>query len=135
MGRAGQETVLFYNLDNAKGRAIRVVLIQMGIRIRNVKREEFTEPVGKLVGMAVPESAGEDGRRPDDPNVPDDLDDEMLVMYGFTEDRLDEFLARMRRARTGHVALKAVITPTNSSWNGHELYAELKKEHEALSGR
>ena len=83
----------------------------------------------------MPESAGEDGRRPDDPNVPDDLDDEMLVMYGFTEDRLDEFLARMRRARTGHVALKAVITPTNSSWNGHELYAELKKEHEALSGR
>ena len=141
MGRTGNETVLLYNLDNDKGRKIRVILIQLGMKIRNVKKEEFGEPVGELIGLGISETSGKVQAATDaalrSQEAPGtlDFDDEMMVLHGFTNDRLDELLARMRKARIERVALKAIITPTNRTWSGRELYAELKKEHEALSGK
>ena len=44
----------------------------------------------------------------------------------------DLFLQGLRRAHAG-VALKAVLTPTNSAWTPRALYAELQREHEAMA--
>ena len=55
----------------------------------------------------------------------------MLIFHQFTEPLLDAFLADIRRA--GGVQLKAVVTPTNASWNVCALYRELEAEHAAIA--
>lgn len=60
-----------------------------------------------------------------------EIADEMLVMYGFSAKRLDDFLAALRKNQA-RVDLKAVVTDTNKKWNSLQLYAELKREHEVM---
>ena len=43
-----------------------------------------------------------------------------------------QFLLALKRAKLPPVALKAVLTPTNSRWNPSQLYQELCREREAL---
>lgn len=53
-------------------------------------------------------------------------------MAGLNGKITDLFLQGLRRAHAG-VALKAVLTPTNSAWTPRALYAELQREHEAMA--
>lgn len=57
----------------------------------------------------------------------------VLVLYGFTNRRLDEFLSQLRRAKVPPVALKAVVTETNADWSFYELYQEIRAEHEKMT--
>ena len=59
--------------------------------------------------------------------------DEMLVMKDFDGRLLDRFLLEMRRAKIARVALKAVLTPDNITWDSFALHDELQKEHEAMT--
>lgn len=61
--------------------------------------------------------------------------DEMMVMKGFSNSRLDQFLKGMRKAGIERVDYKAVLTPTNCRWNSWQLYQEIRKEHEAMTGQ
>lgn len=121
------ETVLLYNLNNDKGRKLRFVMVRMGMRIRVVNKEEYGLPVGILAGMkeVVPEKEDSDIQ---------DFQDEMMIMKGFTDGRLDQFLKAMRKDGIEKVNYKAVLTPTNCRWNSWQLYQELRKEHETMSG-
>ena len=62
-----------------------------------------------------------------------ELEEEMLVMKNFTNRRIDELLAGLRRAGVPKVELKAVVTETNCGWTFYALYEELKKEREAMT--
>lgn len=119
--------VLLYNFANTqKGRKIKFVLIRMGIRIKNIDKKDYLQPVGALAG--VPNITA------DQPDYDKDgFTEEMLVMNNFTERQLDEMLARFRKEGIPKVELKAVITPSNCTWNSLELYEEIKKEHEQMS--
>ena len=44
--------VLFYNLENKKGSALRLLCLKLRIRVRAVKSSEYAEPVGALAGLA-----------------------------------------------------------------------------------
>ena len=117
MGRTGNETVLLYNLDNDKGRKIRVILIQLGMKIRNVKKEEFGEPVGELIGLGISETSGKvqaatDAalRSQEAPGIPG-----LGILKG-----------KILKIPAGE-GLKI----PHMGWNS----LELKKEHEALSGK
>ncbi len=57
----------------------------------------------------------------------------MLVFKGFTEKQLDEVLLRFRSNKIPKVNLKAVLTPSNQTWDSITLYKELKKEHEKMN--
>ena len=122
------ETVLLSNLDNDKGRKLRFLLVRMGMRIRVVNPEEYSLPVGVLAGMkdVVPEKADAEAEV---------FSDEMMVMKGFSNSRLDQFLKGMRKAGIERVDYKAVLTPTNCRWNSWQLYQEIRKEHEAMTGQ
>lgn len=122
------ETVLLYNLDHEKGRKLRFLLVRMGMRIRVVKPEEYSLPVGVLAGMK--DVTPEDG----DAGA-EIFEDEMIVMKGFSNSRLDQFLSGMRKAGIERVNYKAILTPTNCRWNSWQLYQEIRKEHEAMTGR
>lgn len=119
--------VLLYNLNNTeKERKIKFVLIRMGIKIRTISKSDYLQPIGALAGIPNVEPINE-------LYTEDGFSDEMLVMKGFSESLLDQMLIRFRKEHIQKINLKAVITPTNQTWNSLELYKELKKEHDALS--
>lgn len=122
------ETVLLYNLNNEKGRKIRFLLVRMGMRIRIVNPDEYGIPVGTLAGMK--------DIVPEDEDAPvEAFSDEMLVMKGFSNSRLDQFLKGMQKAGVERINYKAILTPTNCQWNSWKLYQEIRKEHEAMTGQ
>ena len=59
----------------------------------------------------------------------------MLVFCGLAQGRLDQILTTMNRAGLPRIALKAMLTPTNKSWNSQQLWTELRLEHEAMTAQ
>ena len=125
------ETVLLYNLAGTEaGRRLKPVLLKMRIRIRIVEPESYQLPIETLIGgkgAAGAEKAPKAG-------MSTAIPEPMLVMEGFSERRLDQLLAEMRRHKVPPIALKAIVTAHNREWSSVMLYKELKKEHEAMNG-
>ena len=125
MIKPGGETVLLYNIDPEKGRKLRFLMVRMGMRIRVVAKEDYGKAIGTLAGMK--------DVTLETPDYPVEyFQDEMMVMRGFTEGRLDMFLQAMRKEGIGRIDYKAILTPNNCRWNSWQLYEELKKEHEQM---
>lgn len=122
------ETVLLYNIDSEKNRKLRMLMLRMGMRVRVVDKADYGKPVGLLAGLKDVTIEDPDGEV-------SDFSEEMMVMRGFTERRLDLFLQSMRREGIERIDYKAIITPVNSRWNSCQLYQELKKEHEQMNSR
>lgn len=126
-----KETVLYYNPDPqpAGATGLKGVLVSMKVRIRNIRPDQAGETVGALLGMDGIEPL-EQGKGPEGYPA---MDEEMLVMHGFTSRRVDELLMRLRKAGVPKIALKAVVTAENSRWPLGKLFQELKQEHRAMT--
>ena len=99
----------------------------MGAKIINVEPADYLQPVGALAKVPGLE-------RTRDIYTGEGFLEEMMVMKGFTDRQLNELISGFRREKLEKVNLKAVLTATNQTWNSLELYEELKKEHEQMSG-
>ena len=126
-GRKGKNTmnmplILLYNLDNPKGAKIRRMCLPLGLRTRLVTPEEYGLPLGELV----------DGAAPQTPWTGEPFGDEMLVLVNCTGPLLDRFLQGFRRNKIPPVPLKAVLTPTNRTWDSAALHTELIRERQAI---
>ena len=120
------ETVLLYQIAGTKtATLLKPILLKLGIRIRIVESEQYLQSIGYLSGNKQFAESPEayDGAAFDEP---------MMVMAGFTERKLDLFLTEMRRKKVPPIALKAIVTAQNQSWNSLQLYRELKTEHEKM---
>lgn len=120
------EEVLFYNLDNEKGKRIRQLCTLMKIRFKSVSREDYLEPIGAIAGIKGIERK----------NIPFDgpaFTDEMIIFKNFSDKVLEDFLRRYRQAGIEKVNLKAGLTPYNIMWDSFQLRDELMREHEELS--
>lgn len=129
---AKKEMVLYYCPESKKQGGndsrvskIKAVLVQMGIRIKNLKPDQINQTIGYLAGYEGFEKQIKDAGK--------EVEEELLVMKNFSNQRIDELLKNLWRAGVSKIALKAVITDTNINWNLYELYLELKKEHEVMS--
>lgn len=114
-------TVLLYNFSAAKAVALRALCAQQGIRAVEVPAVDQGRPIAALLGLPVPghDSAGV---------VPGEL----LVLSGFPPSALDRFLDAFPAAAIPPIPYKAVVTPSNLSWTGAELYLELGRERRAM---
>lgn len=119
-------TVLFYNLNNEKGRKLKLICLKLKIRIKQVAPEQYLQPIGALAGI-------KDFQISDELFDGNGFSEEMLVMKDFDNRLLDQFLAEFKRNNLKRVNLKAILTPENISWTSLKLYEELKKEHEAIA--
>lgn len=120
-----RETVLLYFPAKPEYLAkLKGTLVRLGVRIRMVKPSQTAQTVGYLAGLPDHEA------RPaaDAPLIPQ----EMMVMRSFTESRMNQLFAAMRRAGIPRIDLKAVVTATNADWTFYALYEEIKKEHEQM---
>lgn len=122
MKHPNRATVLCCNLNGTKAAKIKMSAVKLGLRIHTVSPDEFTLPLGCLVGLPAYADA--------EPLEGELFTQEMLIFHNFTEPQLDAFLAEIRRA--GGVRLKAVVTPTNASWCISALYRELEAERAAI---
>lgn len=129
-----KETVLYYcpEKDSQKGNDTRIarlkaVLVRMGIRIKNIFPDQTDQTIGYLAGL--------DGFGEQPAEECPVVEEEVLIMKNFSSRRIDELLMNLKRSGVSKIALKAVITDTNSKWSFYELYQELKKEYETMSGK
>lgn len=124
------ETVLLYAVkDKEKRKRIQTLLLLMGVRIRMVEPKQYALPIAQLLEGKTEQDALEE-------EVTEELcefEEEMLVLSGFSGNRLDELLLALRRQKA-RVDLKAVVTDSNKTWNSKELYQELRKEHRMMHG-
>ena len=94
--------VLLFNIRGDKLRRIRTLSFKLGLRCVSVEPEDFSKTLGALCGRA---------------------DETPAQFHGL--------LDALRRERAA-VALKAVVTASNSRWSAARLYRELSAEHEAM---
>ena len=122
--------VLIYHMKEDRMRRLKEVCSSMGIRAVPVDREAERAPVGLLSGMLDPVKLARSasGQRQEN-RGPKEIDEEMIVMAGFTEQLFNSFLDRLKE-KTLRIDLKAVQTETNLYWSGEMLQAELKRERE-----
>lgn len=148
--------------SSSKVMKLKGVLVRMGVRIRNVAPEQVLESVGALAGISGYKCAEKQVAQETAPDAPRNavqaepvqesnadqklqigkteqnasvfpvIQEEMLVMHGFTSRRIDELLMRLRKAGVPKVELKAIVTETNAGWSFYHLYEEIKEEHERM---
>ena len=118
-----QPTILLYNLqEGERAETIRRYLNSAGIRIIDVLPAEYMQKLGALLGLpGFEKDAG--------PNMGFSFPEEMLVMFAFTEQVMDDFFQSFRDAQIASVGLKAAVTPTNINWNSKQLYEAISEEH------
>jgi hypothetical protein len=63
------------------------------------------------------------------------LGGEMLLMAGIPGSKMERVLLALKKAGVTKDCLKAVLTDTNLYWNALQLYEEIKKEHDMMSGQ
>ena len=120
-----RETVLYYDPQGGEQTTkLKSILVQMGVRIKNIAPEAVGQTIGCLLGRK-----GFDAR--ENPEAPA-LEQPMLVLDGFTDKRLEILLREMKKHGVS-VPYKAIVTETNIGWIFHQLYEELAREHEAMS--
>lgn len=150
------ETVLYYAPENtAHVSLLKGVLVQMGIKIKNLTPARCEKKIGFLAGLdgfaddTALENRVNDGRERQgnasfaemgtmplrgQQALQGPIREEFMVLCGFTDERLDELLAKLKKAGVPRVALKAVVTETNAQWTVYELYNHLLEERRQIEG-
>ena len=127
-----KELILYYTPGNKVHTSLlRGVCAQMDIRIKNLTPERCVQKTGYLAGIEEFEkrevSAGYEKYAPV-------MGEELLVFCGFSDERLDELLANLKKAGVPKIPLKAILTKTNAEWTIYQLYEQIRQEHAQMNG-
>ncbi|MDO5521695.1 MAG: DUF3783 domain-containing protein [bacterium] len=121
-----KETILLYNIKNKPYTPkLKAILLRLGIRIKVINTEQYQLPIKDLLSNSASSTAVVTAPLAETPAA---FEDEMMVMAGLTNTRLDIFLAALRKEGI-RIPLKAVLTPHNSTWTSYALHDELVLEH------
>lgn len=121
------ESVLLYNfLDKDIEKKLKSLLIQMGVKIKKADHSHLNETVGYLLGIKEAESSNQTYEG-------EPMSSQLLIMKGFTNDRLNHLLMQIRKAGIPKIPYKAVITQTNQNWTLKQLYEEIAREHKEMN--
>lgn len=170
-----KEMVLYYAPENAVNVGlVKGVLVQMGIRIKNLTPGRCEKKIGYLAGLdgfedegMVPDRAGVPGagqqaspipvkylnagggvfeprgncqthvqaartKEHSSCPLPAGINEELLVLCGFTEERLEQLLVRLKKAGVPRSVMKAIVTESNAHWTVYELYGHLAEERRQI---
>lgn len=121
-------TAVLWGLDpsSERGAAVRAVLREMDVRARTARVEQLGLPAGVVAG-------GHGHVAPSAPGGVVAPDCEFALLCGFTNARVDEFLARSREAGCV-VGAKALLTSANRNWPLGRLIEAVAAEHAAMGG-
>lgn len=123
------EMVLLYNIEEKQlQKKYQMLCLKLGLRVKMVAKEQFKEPVGALAGAKdVPfKGITYEGEAFEEP---------MMILKLYSNQKLDQFLSGIRKEGIPKIDLKAMLTEYNKGWDSFQLYEELKKEHEYMTGK
>lgn len=118
-----EEIVLLYHFtDEEKENKIKTVLKRMKIKTKNISEEMLSQKVGYLVEMpSFKETISEESVEP--------FDQEVMVMQGIQNKRMNEILSNFKAENIEKIALKAIVTPYNMFWSFSRLCKTIQKDH------
>lgn len=124
-----RETILLFHFsDKDRRNKLTRALLPLGMKIREVVREDYLQPAGYLAG-------NKEILPVDEIYTGEELAGEMILMAGLSNSRVDGVLKAIRKSGIGPVPYKAVLTPANQEWNVIKLFQEIKSEHEQMEKR
>lgn len=115
--------ILAFQLSEARMSKLRFLCMKLGVLVKPVLAEDFSQPVGALCGVC---------ERVETPETAAAEVGEMIVFCHMDNSLVNRFLQTARQQRVPPFPMKAILTPTNAAWNAGQLYAELTEEHQAL---
>ena len=121
-----KETVLLYNFSDERLQKIRCALLPLKLRIKTVGIDEYSQPLGYLAGIKGIEPTSEKYSG-------NGFTDELMLICGLNQMKLQSLLNALYKNGVGKIDLKAMLTPTNISWNSTQLYEAVKADHEEMS--
>lgn len=132
-----KEIVLYYAPDSsAYVGLIKGVLVQMGIKIKNLTPGRWGRRIGFLAGMEGFEDDPEKEHNTESGlDLPWAIKEELLVLCGFSDEKLDELLEKLKNAGVPGTVLKAVVTEVNARWTVYELYGHLLEERRQIEAK
>jgi hypothetical protein len=117
--------VLLFNLPaDERTKAIEAYLTERQIGVRHVQSVEYRQKLGYLLQLPGYTDSG--------CHFGASFSDEMAVMVGFDAQQLNAFLDFFRQAGLRRIEYKAMLTPTNVSWDVLTLHRHLRSERDAL---
>ena len=119
------QVLLYHFALDERTEMIERYLAASGVEVRHVRSDELSEKLGWLVGLS-----GYEKNTVRSFGLP--FSEEMLVMAGFDQDRLNAFLRFFKERNIRRVELKAVLTPSNAAWDAASLYRHMSQERDAL---
>ena len=125
MEMTGAPQVLLFNLPaDERTKAIEAYLTGQHIAVRHVQSVEYRQKLGYLLQLpGYTDSGCHFGAA---------FSDEMAVMVGFDAQQLNAFLDYFRQTGMRRIEYKAMLTPTNVSWDVLTLYSHLCAERAGL---
>lgn len=121
-----RETILLFHFsDKDRRNKLTRALLPLRMKIREVAREDYLQPVGYLAG-------NKDIAPVDEKYDGEELDGEMILMAGLSSFQVDQALKAVRKSGLGPIPYKAVLTSANQNWNVPKLFQEIKSEHEQM---
>lgn len=121
-----KETVLLYNFNEDRAVKIQRALLPLKIRIRAVGIDEYSQPLGYLAGIK--------GIEPSNKKYSGNgFNDELMLICGINQVKLQSLLNALYKNGVGRIDLKAMLTPTNISWDSIKLYEAVKADHEEMT--
>ena len=118
------EKILFFHIEDME--AVRKIAGPLRIRVKEIRTEELSQPLGKLAGAYTGESAA--------PFTGTAPKESLFVFCGLSEKHLDRVLSALEQKEL-KIDYKAVLTETNRQWSVLRLFMELAKEKGAIERR
>ena len=115
-------TILTFNLSESRLSKLRFLCMKLGLAVKAVPAEDFSQPIATLCGLAERADAA----------PAETFSEEMLVFCHMDNALVNRFLQTAKQMRYAPVALKAILTPTNAEWSPAQLCQELKDERAAV---
>lgn len=143
-----RETILLFHFtDKDRRNKLMRALLPLRMKVKEILPEDYGKQMGYLAGLKefttqeekdfVKQLQTEGQPHMEDisaQNPSQEFPGEMMVMAGLGGGRIDQVLRAVRKSGIS-VPYKAVLTAANQTWNAWELFAEIKKEHETMSGK
>lgn len=136
--------ILYYSPPgNKRANKTRALIVRLGVRLICVPDEDVHKTVEELIGKEeireLDFGADErlealhsgEGETLKEVKIPQKITEEIMVFFNFTEALFERVLRELKKSHSS-VALKAMVTNTNSAWQFIRLYAEIAAERDYI---
>lgn len=120
-----KEVVLIYHLDDKISQAIKKIMSQLDVAVKEIKDCDIHQSMGYLIGIPGYEDSQE--------TFDDKLEKEFIFFAGFTDEQLDLVLEIFKAAQIPYIPYKAMLTPDNVVYPFYRLYQNVEEEYKQIT--